>query len=524
MSQPQSKVSWADIPPEVVEQILDHCDHPSLLNLGRVNKNLNKLALQAYLGSKVVDRLDTDGKLDISGTSYRPPLQPTRALCLAFWIPNITTFDHYLLFRDYDDVVHEFRCITAFLRHMSAPTLKVLNLSARRVLGVVPGFVTVDGKRHLEIWSGLMEAALSKGCKELNLSETSVYIQSTPPNSVPPQPPLPPHVEASARPWSLLQSARDANCRSMDFDQSPSDTGTPGLKSLRLDVPSLLDQPLLPYTLQILGRNAESIEHLCCHAREEGVHWNEFFSGLKSVKFHRLEHFTFQGESRIAAQRLYDFLGSQRTITEIDFDAIISKRPDCSQQVVSLPHLRSLQTGPLVPMEWFFNKFRTPNLDRIIVPRLFSSMVDITSDSFDNIMLGLSCLKIASSVTFEINISPYDERWMSGLEKALGGFQSRCRLSGVPGYKKVKLIGQVPRQQRLMDILPRWMALFPSLQDLTFSLCDPGSLEDDLVQAIAERCPNLEKVQARALFSRAKARLWEVRDGVCKAIDCGNSI
>lgn len=516
MSQPEGRATWADIPTELVEQILGDCDYSSLLNLGRVNKDLNKIALRAYLGSKVVDRLVIDRRVDVSGALYDPPWQPARALCLALWIPNITAFSYQLEFNNYECMVHEFRCIVAFLRNMSAPTLKELALSARFLPVSDHNALRVDGERHLKIWSELIEVALLKGCKELDIQEMSIGVQPTHLNPSRLSPPTP--AEPSVQPRSFLQSSGDVIRRAMNFKRSPSNTQAQGLESVRLASASLLRRPLLPYTLRLLRRNAETIKRLTLFPHtdpREDTNWDGFLSGVGCIKFRNLTHFTFRGSERIRARHLYDLFVFQKTIVEIDLDiSVVFCCSDNHLWPLSLPRLRTLRIGPMASstMGWVFGNFRTPNLDRIIFPRL--SPCTTTS-----MMLNLGKLrkmKKASRVTLEISVPLHDEKWIIELEWLLEYFEQRWGSSDVRKYRKVELIGRISQdihRRRLMDILPRWMALFPFLEELTFSLCDGEPLEEDLVQAIAERCPRLKKVQTRSLLYQDKS--WEVRDGTC---------
>lgn len=508
MNQPEGRATWADIPLEVMQQILDYCDYPSLLNLGRVNKDLNDLALRTYLGPDVID--GPNGCFPTPSKLYG--WQPIRALCLAFWIPNPTVFTYYAYHRSYSHMVHEFRCITALIRRMSEPTLERLTLSVHNTCKLDPKIV--GAKCHLEIWSELIEAAWLKGCKKLDISETSNI-------GVPPNEP-PSHSVLSTLPKSLLLPGFP------EFFYRPLPRARAlGFEDLEMHVPSLIQPPLLSYTLQLLKRNAGSIEQLSLGShpdRTKAADWEGFFSGLISIKLNRLKFVTFEDIRSLPAQTLYDFFALHTTLIEISWP--FGMNVNVTEQyhpkrVLSLPYLQNLRAGPLAPIEWFFKNFQTPNLSHIRVPLLSLLTMPIRT-SFKNIMLGLGSLrdvKVASRVVVEFG-TPCDTRWMSEMEEALEDFERLHRSDVVLGYKKLELFGWISRsnapQQSLIDILPRWLALFPFLEELTFSLCNEDLLED-LLRAIVERCLRLRRIESKSLA--CYTGVWDVRDGVCNAVD-----
>lgn len=55
-----------------------------------------------------------------------------------------------------------------------------------------------------------------------------------------------------------------------------------------------------------------------------------------------------------------------------------------------------------------------------------------------------------------------------------------------------------------MNILPRWLALFPSLEQLECSLWDEDILGEEVVGAVVERCPTLKRIQTRSLQHQAR--------------------
>lgn len=160
--------SWADIPPELVEEILGYCDVPSFIILGQVNRQLNSLALLRYFASQIEgDLIQLPFGFSENGFGRQGRRGRMRVLRTAFWLPStIQHIDYCLGLRaNYNRYINDLRTLTTFISRM--PKLISICIDSGKLLGVR----TVNIQSHFEVWNKLLATAISKGCKVLKVKD-----------------------------------------------------------------------------------------------------------------------------------------------------------------------------------------------------------------------------------------------------------------------------------------------------------------------------------------------------------------
>ncbi|KAJ3565987.1 hypothetical protein NP233_g7289 [Leucocoprinus birnbaumii] len=167
---PGELATWADLPVEILDQIIGLCDTPALLTLSYLNTQLNTLALETLFKRENV----TSPKLGyIVSRLARPEIVP--ALNAALWLTHLPHVTYYLnpdverLFfevRGLQRLVGRFRQNDRLDLYFSSVDRWFADTGSRRKSG---GQMWIEQETWRTIFLRLLRTALNKGCNSMRV-------------------------------------------------------------------------------------------------------------------------------------------------------------------------------------------------------------------------------------------------------------------------------------------------------------------------------------------------------------------
>lgn len=502
----------AELPPELVDQILGYCDKRSLPLLSRVNHQFNFFALSRYFAPQIMgDLLQLPSKLSeesLLALWKKPP--PMHILQTALWLPRTIRHIDYCLppSVNSDRYISDLRVLTTFIRKM--PKLTSLRINS--------------GQHRTRVWAGdldcesicneLLAVAISKGCEILEIREGGLnfgdlfhYPKRSLFTSI-----------SKLGPWILGTFSRAS---------SPKTDVQSSLQEFQIDGGSFQSWPIFPI---ILARQADSITRLSLTNLRIFVP-KDIVTLFDHIHFPALKSFTFSTyRERIPSTIFLKFISRHLTLVDLDIDGRPPTQPKwlLRWNPPVFPNLRHLGMSPKT-LVWLVTDFRQcPKLQSI-------SLKGIDQDSW-RFWWGPGEMHGAiRSILRDLHVSPFmvwplkveitlpldDLDWLSRCYTLKDGeTQPQCprvkelRLRDANWYKSNS--EYFPNRAHL-GVLVDWLSTFPSLERLELASSAP-MLGKEFVGMVAARCPKLRsfghpsKERFHVKLGR-KWKMWDVQDG-----------
>lgn len=479
------------MPPEMVEEVLGHCDKPSLLVLSRVERRLNTLVLSRYFTPEI-----------FGTTLFLPVALPMRVLRIAFWLPKTITSICYrpgpnTTYRQY---INDIRHLTSFIHRM--PKIVSLNIeySSPRV-----DCKKHNTQTHYAVWERLVAGAISKGCKDFSAREDKVFTDS-PTHSLSPKPPwwfgapdlrskfigLPLKLgQASASNSSRGRLVQISTSYSKPGEYLSAESGST-LRAVQFDGSSF-DGPFSALRDTVLTQHAITITRLSLGVWHSEKETN---SMLESIHFPELQFFDF-GLDGASPTLLLKFLHHHPHLVDLILRGNFNKdqvqqlgRPAPAHPPPKFPILQRLEMFPEV-LEWLVPDFRLyTNIKRISLES--NRHPEPRQDAITSVLNNLhASASMTSPVEITIWLPLRDTDWVSKLHNVANS-------SGPsPCWSRVKTISlweTMGALSKSTDPIPSvwidWISRFPSLERLeVYPLA--RELKRELRESLAVSCPRL---------------------------------
>ncbi|KAF9449753.1 hypothetical protein P691DRAFT_774451 [Macrolepiota fuliginosa MF-IS2] len=523
-----------DMPPEIMQQILECCDEPSRLIFGHVNWQFHSLALSQYIGPRIVEEIERSSPgTFLASTTERKPVQDIWNILRTRG--NIIHIN-YCCSRPYSNnrhYLHDIRGLTILI-HCMPP----LSLNALRINRGLPGIPseTIKGKVYHDTWVGLLEAAFAKGCKKIDIKECNPYgfgvddfqllfalFGISDPAST-----LLEHLKSS---FYILLSPHDLlpkllHSFGIHTTQHAPQT-LPPLRELCAITPLFLEPPMLSYSLSIMKRHAASITHLVLERPHSTLTTMAMYRVLGGIHLPALESFALSGchSPSVAPNALVKFLKNHPTISNLSFRQYRGcEDPMSLPPQPHPPHLPELQTVVLhcAALHWLF-----PHLSRC--PKLYSIDIGYLSDCYQDIFISImDDLHASPSVTpLQLTMAcPFGcDRWVSDAGTQAMTYKTALK----PSWQRVKelkltdMTAHDVLQSRhychtKFSPLLHWISIFSSLEHLeTFSRYE-DVFDKSFVISVTDVCPYLKSWKliwelVPRLPNSQETTVWMVQDG-----------
>lgn len=519
MAVPTQTTTWADIPLEVVEQILQYCDRPSLLALSQLNHQLNSLTLSQYFASQIIGtliQLPCCSIPEIPSPGHATEVSPMRALRTALSLPRtIQHIDyHSPPHGNYDHFFSDLRDLTAFIRRMPRLVSLIINPDL-----VGSSRVVKERSRH-DIWNKLLVAAISKGCEILALPEpgTIGYERPSPElskdlNALDLQ--LEPQLCGIFRPFPTPNPTIASQGPSLSprpwFSRMK-----PPLRGVSLDRINLRNSPQMFHA--ILTRHTASITQLSIRNL---VIWEpgELKKTFDSLHFPALESFVFSNSRLVSPIAFLKFISRHHTtLTLLDLEAGFRQNSDEVLPVKkwtfwrhppTFPNLRELRMPPDT-IAWL-----VPNFRRCPKLRSIAFQGNLTHKSLNLVKSILSNLHASPSVARALEVKLVvplgDLSVLLELRTAEDGKTHACW----PGVRELRLVDTSHSLPQL-NALVNWLSTFPSLEYLKIKVTS-YILREKFVRSLAAKCPNFKSFRHPHSPLHAglgqQWKVWDVQDG-----------
>lgn len=518
-------MNWTDMPPEIVDEILGHCDELCLLILGRVNHQLNSLALSRYLVPHVKDGVI---RLHLKHPPHnlicRRNTDLACAFRTAFWLPRNIQHINYRLPPHFqssylDGYIKDLRDLTTFICRMR----KLVSLRIDSGGNVVDW--DISKRSHRDIWTELFGAAIAKGCEVFEIKEKggarSGHSFSPPGPSWALQASILRSTSWLFHKLGLAATAKNAvTTWVMPTLPSPLTTGTVKLplQNVQIDGRGSSDLPFVFYT--ILIHHAISLTRLSLtnlRIRDE----KKLKKLFDCIHFTALEFFTFDNDwTRVPLDIFLKFLYHHPTLVELDLqvEVRISDVGPPKEWVTwrhppKFPNLQRLRMPP-TPLQWLVPDFRR-------CPKLRS--VALTGDPWPNACLTgepYNPYSVVSSVLNNLH-GPALASWPLevGIRLPLDVPYIVEHGEAPPCWSRVKVLrlkSERTLSTPLSDALVGWLSIFPSLDYLEIETeAMTEVLGKDFVNLFTAKCIRLTLLVILSSYGRRgqKREKWVVQCG-----------
>lgn len=482
-----SQNSWVDIPPEVVEEVLGHCDELSLLVLGRVNRQLNTLALSRFFAPKI-----KGGVLRLSMG------HPMRNLHIAFWLPKAIQHIQYRARYDVKyhhaflplansrvQYINDLRDLTSFIHRMP----KIVSLNTQYP-GISEDREKFNAKAHHEAWERLLAVAISKGCEAFSASEDNLRFTDSPS----PRSSWCSDVLVLRSKFWFSHRLGQASGRERRFAQSKST-----LWWVQLHGSSFNGSSSVLHT--ILTQHAITITRLSLIDMDILNSGKAKDTTFKYIHLPALQIFNFTvnndfGQVEVSPILLLKFLNRHPQLVGITLYANFHKgqvqqlkRRPLTHTPPNFPSLRSLRVSPEA-VEWLVPDFRIQCSEIGSIALRGNLFRKPSQDAIRSILNNLhASASMTSPLDVDIWLPLHDAGWASRLHSPAKGGASSCwsRVRNLTLWETG--IVKIPFDS-IPSVLIDWISSFPSIERLELYPIT-RQLREELGKSLAVRCPRL---------------------------------
>ncbi|KAF9452097.1 hypothetical protein P691DRAFT_756701 [Macrolepiota fuliginosa MF-IS2] len=494
----------SDLPVEMLEQVLDPLGDTDLLHLAKVNRTLNSLALKEFFKQAKIDYLH--GHIYVNKYNEDNPWEYRHlhtslvlhalCLCLDASIKNITTLSIFL--GRAVKMVLEVQHLTRFICQLESLGSLALHITDRDY---------GSGTPWTKSFGLLFDVAQSKGVDGLHIYELEPQVTPQSLRARSSSQVLEARRELSflvvsehfAELWrQLWGSARDDN---------PNHSSS--IRTIRLSS-MLLSHVFFRHTIDILRAHKKTICELILD--QVAMDWEYWFYLLDELRFPSLKQFTFKSPSIKDSEdptfpnlrTFVPFLRRHRNITYLDLNHLPQGGSDHWRSLPVMPNLKVLLAHATVAATLLQRPENSRNLEFL---ELYSqpTLINHSNPMISSCIWGfdLALAAIASNAQLPVKVSLHLETSID-LCGWIGGRASDIRSAGVVRrltqvHELAILLGRGPLlgMDFLIDVLPKWLGLFPALEDLSLSLYDKG--DRSYISAIADSCPRLKSFEVNGV-------------------------
>lgn len=525
MGTPPKLTKLLDLPNELLGLIVEYLDSDALFWLSMTCRALHYVALPAFFEQN-------DVKEPASGwvVVYEAPRKTLQALRMALFVEKLDQI-HCYLNPGLDRLLGEVRDLRGLVARL--PSVDQVKLHFSVLDNWLDRSPPVDERLDVDVWrkefGSMVDQLLLKGCRNLHITGGSrIWTIYTYPRET--MKPLATDVkqQRSRLASSLrLLKAREAKLASRTFFGAlrrkftslfsnaapakplPPVTGVPvstnpGLKpslhEFHVHCEMLLQTPFLKWTLSTLQHNRASITALsfkCIDIRS--VTWSDFFAALA---FPALSEFEITSDLIVRPQGpefpcIESFLMRHPSITLLHLRGLLIPSVFPPARGGILPHLVKLTAHPAY-VSWILSSSKSsPFLGSITISSEYYLTPDFDYAHFDDALASIG--RKAGQVELGIRFSSENgvDAWLQG------HVDVGCEVSVVSRLTEIKNLAIrsfwfVEFSERTLEILPEFLALFPSLEHVRFMEQPEGNeqamLAGAFVKAIALRCPHIKTV------------------------------
>jgi hypothetical protein len=510
-----------DLPNELLGLIIEYLDSDSLFWLSMTCRVLHYVALTAFFEHN-------DVKEPASGwvVVHKAPRKTLQALRMALFIANLDQI-HYFFNDGLDRLLGEVCDLRGLVARLPSVNEVRLRFSVfDRWLDSSP---PADERLDVEVWrkefGSMLDQFLIKGCKKLHVTGGSRVrtIYRYPQETRKPSMPLATDVkEQRSRSLQLLKAREEKlafrtffgalkrkfislfsnavpplSVTAMPQPVSSDPAIKPSLNEFYVQCKLLLQTPFLGWTLSTLQLNGECITTLsfdCTGIRS--VTWSDFFAALT---FPSLSEFEITSDLNVRPQGpefpcIESFLTRHPSITLLHLRGLLIPSIFPPAQESILPNLVKLTAHPAY-VSWLLS---SPNPS----PCLGSITISSEYHHFDYARFDDALVSIARNAgRVELGIRFNSE---NGVDAWLQDHVNiGCEVSAVSQLIEIKNLAIlsywfVEFSEHTLGILPEFLALFPSLEHVTFmeqpEENEQAMLAGGFFKAIALRCPHIKTV------------------------------
>ena len=547
MDTPPKLTKLLDLPNELLGLIVEYLDSDSLFWLSMTCRALHYVALPAFFEQN-------DVKEPASGwvVVYKAPRKTLQALRMALFVEKLDQI-HYYLNPGLDRLLGEVRELRGLVARLPSVDQVKLHFSVfDSWLDRSPPTNEERPRLDVDVWrkefGSMLDQFLVRGCKKLHITGGSRVwtIYAYPRETMKPVIPLATDVEQlRSRLASSLQllKAREEKVASRTFfgalrrkftslfcnavpaktplqattpQEEPtkppppvtdipqpvsSDPGIkPSLHEFYVHSEMLLQPPFLEWTLSTLQLNGECITTLsfkCIDISSET--WSDFFAALT---FPSLSEFEITSDLIVRPQGpefpcIESFLIRHPSITLLHLHGLLIPSSFPPAQEGILPNLVKLTAHPAY-ISWLLSSPNSlPCLSSITVSSEYYLTPDFEYAHFDDALVSIA--RNAGQVELGIRFSSEKgvDAWLQD-HVDIG-----CDVSAISQLIEIKNLAIhsfwfVEFSERTLEILPEFLALFPSLEHVRFMEQPEGNeqamLVGGFVKAIGLRCPHIKTV------------------------------
>ena len=168
-----------NLPAELLHEVISHLDNPSLLQFGLTCKRLHYISLNTYF-----ERNDIQNPSHGWLVAYQTPPETLPALRAALWVKEIKQL-HFYFNPGIDKLIAEVVDMYWLVRRLSSIDLVKLHFSVvdTWIWRHGPNYQLLDGHRWFEVFTGLLEIIIERGCTDLQITGAGMLesMYTTPP-------------------------------------------------------------------------------------------------------------------------------------------------------------------------------------------------------------------------------------------------------------------------------------------------------------------------------------------------------
>ncbi|KIM41224.1 hypothetical protein M413DRAFT_27617 [Hebeloma cylindrosporum] len=463
----RTKFKLLDLPTELLLDIAERLDNPTLLSLSRTCHNLHSLALCTFFAIN-----DIPDPRSGSLLAYNAPLETLPALRIALFIQKLEHVTYYFS-TNVERMLREVHDLRALISRM--PSIRTVSLDIPLYLGYVPQVL------NPEVWEkeflGLLNLALEKGCYALSVEgrEKLVKFYSK-------QVTKPTKRRKNPKRKRLTGAVRHRSpMDSFDETQEDSPILPPrNIKITRVSIYSdmLLEPPFFDWTIAMLDSGASTITTLLIYST---IHrpqktWKYF---LDAIKLPRLSSLDLVSCASIPFATVHSFLTHHSHIKTFDLlGAEVPKGiwPPPPLTIPILPHLQSISAPPFY-LVWILNsllldKEAPQNVTDIAITPNYGKEEAFDYGLFDN------ALECVAAFPRDIQLSLHLDT-SRGDSDIYDWFEEHMTVMDDSDPSKSKVISQLDNVDRLTiyfsrswrrtEMLADWVGmLFPNVKMIRF--------------------------------------------------------
>lgn len=506
-----------DLPVEIFEQIFTFVQDITLVfEIANINYKLRYLATKEYF-KRYSNIIQPEG-IDI-GDSYTT----ARALHLATWIKDVPSLTVGIdLDRGLLHAYKQVNTLTNLIRRLD--TFGTLNIYITHEIPDLAGFEAPPkavGRFWRRHFGALLNATLSKAVDGLRIVGPDLTLKHRR-IDMSQEPPMPRSwrfqnwvVKRTAGLYSHAFPGVRSNRELMKpiirlrhaHSTSTSVWGKASLKDLQ--IPPMLLTPLFFWdTIGLLSAHAHTIHTLNFrHVSldfDHHAHWEVL---LTQIQFPSLEHFTFTGPpgvrkmniSLIPHNHLCSFLNRHPKITDLELtDMAWGGDPETAQGIPHLPNLTTLIAHNYLAACILQRPDNCRHLQHL---RLCSRSPGILINGSPclpgcDVALAAVASYVPHGLKLELGLeNAVDiEYWMSGQmsPRSLEIPRGLTHIRDITIFWRVTYLLDLCSQEALLNVLPNWLGLFPSLERICVTVADLIFDEVILRTAIRNSCPRLK--------------------------------